>query len=575
MDVGTDGLLVTTQGAAVIMSPDGKVLAFVAANAGGRSQIYTRRMDQLQATALSGTVGAIDPFFSPDGAWIGFFAEGKLKKVSVTGGAPSTLCDAPSDRGGTWTDDGYIIFAPANRGTLFRIPSGGGTPEAVTKLAEDEVTHRWPRAILGGQAVLFAGASNGNTANWDNANIIVESVATGERKVLQRGGYAPTYVPTGHLIYMHQGTLFAAPFDVGHLEMTGTPVPIAEAVVSNRGNGGAQFNFSRNGDLVYQSGDKVGEDQPAIYWMDQAGKTQPLRTSTANAYNLRISPDGTRLAMDILGQQYDIWIYEWARDTLSRLTFDPGPDRFPLWTPDGQRITYSSDAGRNTGSSTGTSNLYWQRADGTGAVQRLTENTNFQIPDSWHPSGKFLAFEQASQNNTDIMILPVDGDEGSGWKIGKPSTFFESAFTDTQSAFSPDGRWLAYTSNESGRFEVYVRPFPGPGGKWQISTDGGGFATWSRNGKELFYRREDDQKIMVVTYTSQAGSFRADKPRLWSEGQFTYRPGAAVRNFDLHPDGKRFAVFKIPEGQSEPRLDKVVLIQNFFDELRRLAPAKN
>jgi serine/threonine protein kinase/Tol biopolymer transport system component len=568
MDVGTDASLLTAAGAAAILSPDGKVFAFVAGKVGGRSQIYIRRMDQLESMPLSGTEGAVDPFFSPDGLWIGFFAEGKLKKASVTGGGALTLCDAPRDRGGTWSEDDSIIFAPENRGTLFRVASGGGKPEPVTKLDQNEVTHRWPDALPGGQAVLFAAATNGNTASWDDANIVVESVPTGERKILQRGGYHPKYIPTGHLIYLRQGTLFAAPFDVRRLEMTAPPVPVIQGVVGSPVNGGAQFDFSRNGHFVYQSGGAVGDTNPAIYWMDKKGKTQPLRPNTGNFYNLRFSPDGTQLAMEILAQGFDIWIYEWARDTLSRLTFDQSPDRHPVWTPDGRRITYDSTKG------TGGNSLYWQRADGTGTVERLTESKNFQIPNSWHPSRKFLAFQELQgQAQFDIMILPVDGNEASGWKPGKPTTFLGSPFNEGEAAFSPDGRWLAYSSNESGSFEIYVRPFPGPGGKWQISDNGGNYPTWSPNGKELFYRTSD-QKIMVTTYMAQADSFRADKPRSWSEGQFTDR-GSGVRNFDLHPDGQRFAILKNPEGRSESKLDKVVLIQNFFDEVRRLAPTKN
>jgi serine/threonine-protein kinase len=250
-----------------------------------------------------------------------------------------------------------------------------------------------------------------------------------------------------------------------------------------------------------------------------------------------------------------------------RMTFDPSQDRNPVWTPDGKRITFASErAGKAI------SNIYWQRADGTGDPQRLTESKNQQWPSSWHPSGKFLAFsETVPQTNTDIMILPMEGDETSGWKPGKPSVFLSTRFVEADPAFSPDGHWLAYASSESGQSEVYVRPFPGPGGKWEISTGTGSFPTWSTNGKELFYRTADS-RIMVVTYKTEGDTFRADKPRLWSETQLVV--GGAVRNFDLHPDGQRFAVLTRTETQTQTKLDKITFIFNLFDELRRIAPSR-
>jgi serine/threonine-protein kinase len=300
--------------------------------------------------------------------------------------------------------------------------------------------------------------------------------------------------------------------------------------------------------------------------MDRAGKTTPLRAMPSNWSNPHFSPDGLRLAVDILDKQADVWVYEWARDTLSRLTFDPAADGKPVWTPDGRRIVFGSR--RNNGPF----NLYWQRADGTGDAQRLTESKNVQYPASWHPSGKFLAFGEASPGTgSHLMILPMEGDEASGWKPGKPTVFLNSPFAEIEPMFSPDGRWLAYFSNESGRNEVYVRPFPGPGGKWQISTSGGETPTWSRARHELFYQTLDN-RLMVAAYTVEGDSFRADKPKLWSEGRFLSLRNQ--RSFDLHPDGERFALAAAPDAQTTARQDKVVFIFNFFDELRRLAPVK-
>jgi eukaryotic-like serine/threonine-protein kinase len=285
--------------------------------------------------------------------------------------------------------------------------------------------------------------------------------------------------------------------------------------------------------------------------------------------NPRFAPDGRRLAFDIFdGKQTDVWVYEWARDALSRLTFDLTSEK-PVWTPDGRRITFTSTRGRSVADV----NLYWQRADGTGDVQRLTDSKNPQFPGSWHPSGKFLAFmERSPQTNGDLMILPMDGDETSGWKPGKPTVFLNSPSSEQDPMFSPDGRWLAYFSNEAGQAQMYVRPFPGPGGQRLISTDGGVNPTWSRIRQELFYGALD-QRIMVASYSVDGESFRAEKPRLWSEARLELR---GRRSFDLHSDGERVALEAAPpKTQSAAKQDKLVFIFNFFDELRRIAPAAN
>ena len=394
---------------------------------------------------------------------------------------------------------------------------------------------------------------------------MVQALPTGTRTVVQRGGYHGRYLPSGHLVYLHDGTLFAAPFDLDRLAVTGPPVPALEGVTSNANTGGAQFAVSASGTLVYLPGQSTSTGFP-IHWMDHEGKTTPLRATPANWFNPVFAPDGRRLAVDILdGNGRDVWVYEWARDTLTRLTFDPTDDRKPVWTPDGRRIVFAS-----TRADKSTTNLYWQRADGTGDAQRLTESKNQQFPASWHPSGKFLAFEEINpQTGYDLMILPMEGDEASGWKPGKPTVFLNSPFAEREPMFSPDGRWLAYVSNETGRNEVYVRPFPGPGGKWQISIAGGDYPTWSRAKRELFYGAPNGQ-IMIASYAVEGDSFRAEKPRLWSDGRFVAR--GLNRMFDLHPDGTRFALAASAQAAGGAKQDKVVFFFNFFDELRRVAP---
>jgi Tol biopolymer transport system component len=560
-EIGADAGLYTGNGSSAILSPAGTRLAFLASGADQKRRIYVRSLDQLRAAALSGTENARDPFFSPDGQFIGFFADGKLKKISVQGGAAVTLCDVPEDRGGSWGDDGTIVFTPDVRMPLAKVSSAGGTPQALTTLGTQagEVTQRWPQMLPGSKAVLFTSSAHGN--NYEDAEIDVYSIASGQRKTVQRGGFYARYLPSGHVVYMHEGTLFAVPFDLQRLTVTGQPAPILEGVAASSRTGGAQLSFSENGNLVYVAGPAGGQNV-SIYWMDHEGKFTPLRETPGGYDNPAFSPDGKRLALEIFdGRRRDIWVYELERDIPTRLTFAGELNRYPVWTPDGQRLAYSSQE------KGGVFNLWWIRADGAGDAQRLAESKNRQYAGSWRPDGRVLAFSQTNPDTSeDIMTLFIEGDEKSGWKPGESKPFVNSTFNEGQPAFSPDGRWLAYASNESGNYEVYVRPFPGPGGKWQLSTGGGLLPKWSHNGKELFYRTEDS-KIIVVSYSASGDSFHADKPQLWSPGQFT-DVGLGDYNFDPHPDGKRFAVLKAPSTeQTAP--NKVNFIFNFFGEVRR------
>ena len=383
-------------------------------------QLYVRRLNQLQAEPLLGTDDALSPFFSPDGQWIGFFARGKLKKIAVTGGAAVTLADAMSNRGGAWSEDDTIVFSPnQTTGTrLLRISSAGGTAEPLTSLAEGEVIQVWPQVLPGGKAVLYT--SSGTTGAYNDADLVVQVLPNGPRKVVQRGAITAGISPSGHLVYIHDGTLFAAPFDLDRLEVTGQPVPALGGVKSNLITGGAQFAASANGTLVYLPGQVTGAGIP-VHWMGRDGKTTPLLMAPANWSTPSFAPDGRQLAMEIRGASSDIWVYEWARDTLTRLTSGPAPDQRPVWTPDSRRIAFASPRADKL-----TANLYWQRADGTGDAERLTESKNAQQPSSWHPSGKFLAFEETTAHTkVDVMILPLEGDDVSGWKPGKPTVVLE------------------------------------------------------------------------------------------------------------------------------------------------------
>ena len=571
-DLGADVTLVN-QGSALVLSRDGTRLAFVApTTAGQTSHLYVRRLTDLQATSLNGTDGARNPFFSPDGQWIGFFADGKLKKVAFAGGAAVTLCDAVNDRGGAWGDDGFIVFsdqpgtAPASSASttgLKRVPSAGGSPEALTTLTDGETTQRWPQMLPGSASVMFTSHRGGG--NFDDANIVVQSLTTGNRKVLRRGGYFGRYVSSGHFVYMREGTLFAAPFDLDRLEVAGPSAPVLENVLSGPTgtgvNGAAQVDVSDTGILVYASGESFAG--APISWMDRSGRLTPLRKASADWNGPRFSPDGQQLAIEEIGpQRRFIAIYDWRRDTLTRLTLDSEASLRPAWTPDGRRISFTSRRG-----AAGTGNLYWRRADGSGEEQRLTESPNNQDGGSWHPGGRILAYTEARPGTGfDLMLLQMDGDEESGWKPGTPTVLLSTPFGERDPVFSPDGRWIAYTSDESGNMEVYVRPFPGPGGKWLVSSGGGFYPTWADAKREIVYQDLTNQRIMVVPYTVDGDSFAADAPLPWAERRFL---PLVTRAYDLHPDGERLAL-AVREDPSPVKQDEVIFVLNFFDELRRI-----
>src|SRR5438128_2116288 len=344
-ELGADVSLANGGSTALALSPDGNTLALVSEKSGTR-QLYIRRLGQLQATPLPGTEDATDAFFSPDGQWIAFFANLKLKKISVAGGGALTLSDANAVRGGTWGDDDKIVFAPNTfqDGSLQRVSSGGGTVESVTKPAQGNA-HRWPQMLPGAKAILYT-ASSRFTGSLDEANIVVQPLPIGAPKIVQRGGYYARYLPSGHLVYIHDGTLFAASFDLDRLEMTGQPVPAVEGVATiptAPSVGRSQFAVSNTGTLVYLQRQGAGIEGVPIEWLRRDGKTTPLRPTPSNWSDPQFAPDGRKLAMDINdGQQNDIWTYEWERDTLTRLTFDPSNDAKPVWTPDGRRIVFES-----------------------------------------------------------------------------------------------------------------------------------------------------------------------------------------------------------------------------------------
>ena len=560
-DLGADVALSTaTFGPNAVISPDGTKLAFTAEGADKKRRLYIRSLDQLQATALAGAEDAVNPFFSPDSQWIAFFAQGKLKKISVQGGSPVSICDSRTLNGGSWGDDGNIVLGSRAGTGLSRVSANGGTPAPLTTLdaQKGETSHRWPQVLPGSKAVIFTDETT-NTNTFDDADILAYSAATGKSQAILHGGFHAIYLPGGYLVYMHNGTLYGVPFDAKRLAVTGQAAAVVDNVVANPNTGTAQFSISNNGVMVYVAGSAV-DRSVSIYWMDADGKFTPLRETPGNYGNLALSPDGKRLAMDIREpKRTDIWVYDLERDTLTRLTFAGDGNSRPVWTPDGQRIVYSA-SDKNVAPS-----IWWIRSDGGGDAQRLSPaGSPFQSPGSWSPDGKTLAFTQRNPGTgMDIMTMRIDGTEKTGWKVGEPKIFLNTPFSEVDPVFSPDGRWIAYQSNESGVNDVYVRPYPGPGGKWQISTGGGSQPEWSRNGKELFYLAATHDKIMVVAYTVIGDVFRAEKPQQWSPGTILDRG-----QFALNADGKRIAVLKAPGAVEVPPINKVDFIFNFFDEVR-------
>ena len=530
---------------ALALSRDGKQLAYAAIR-GVTSQLYLRSMDSQDARPIPDTDGAIAPFFSPDGQWIGFFAGAKLKKVSVNGGAAVTLGDAEIPYGASWGSQGTIAFAPRSGSPLLQVSDGGGAQQPVSRLEKGESLHIWPEFLPGGKAMLFAA---GNSPA--GLQVAIQSVATGERRNLI-GGMQPRYAASGHLIYAQGGTLMAATFDPRRLEIMGAPVPMVEGVAYSLALASSQYSISDNGTLVYVSGGTQA-NQRRIVWVNRNGAEQPL-PAPPRAYEIaRVSPDGRRIAVE-LDEQF--WLYDLARDALTRFTFEGNRNQNPVWTPDGKRIAFFS-------TKEGPTNPFWQLADGSGGLERLSTSQYVQIPRSWSPDGQLLAFDEVNpKTQYDIWVLRMSD--------RKAQPFLQTPSSEGGARFSPDGHWLAYVSNESGRPEVYVQPYPGPGGKWQISTEGGTEPAWNHNGKELFYR--SGNKMMAVDVTSQP-SFSAGKPHMLFEGQYFASDWPLISTaYDVSSDGQRFLMVKPTEQDSSSTQINVVL--NWFEELKQKVPTE-
>jgi serine/threonine-protein kinase len=455
----------------------------------------------LEPQPLPGSANATSPFFSPDGQWVGFFADGKLKKVSIHGGETTTLCEAPINRSATWGPDNTIIVAPTLFGGLMRVSAAGGIPEMVTTpdVSKGELSYRWPEILPDGKAVLFVIAEAQDIGSFSESKIAAERLDTHERKILPIQGTYPRYSPSGHLLFERDGRVFAVQFDPHRLEVGGQPVPVLDGVKTSPASGAAHFTVSDTGSLVYLP-ETANAHEGLLVWVDRKKQVKELAAPARHYGSPHISPDGGRVAVSIPSGNSgsDVWVYEIPHSTLTRLTFDEHSSA-PLWSPDGKQIAFTTT--RPTGSV-----ILVKPADGSGAEETLVPGERvIPIPTSWSSDGKFLAYwTVGSATGRDIWIAPLTGDR-------KPQAFLRTQFNEMQATFSPDDRWIAYMSEESGRYEVYVQPFPGPGGKWQISTNGGTTPVWVQNGRELFYTTAG--KLMSVGVTTQP-IFSASTPRI-------------------------------------------------------------
>ena len=573
-----DGFTPEPTRTSVVFSPDGKFLVF-SATKGGRQQLYLRAMDRLEATPLPGTEGSNSPFFSPNGQSVGFWvgtmgpgAVGQLKTVPIDGGPAVTVCATSPLFGVSWGLGDLIVFANGGGG-LWSVPAAGGMPQPLTTpdAKKRESSHRLPHFLPGGKAVLFT-IETGDRP--DEGQIAVRSLVTGKQEILIEGGADARYVPTGHLVYAHAGTLMATPFDLARLKVTGLPSAILEGVMQavNTGfitlndTGAAQFSLSESGALVYIPGGIFPDRGRSLVWMDRNGTATPVGAPPRPYLGPRLSPDGKRFAVGTIGLTTSVWIYSFTSGTMTRLTPE-GESFWPTWTPDGTRVTVNA-----TGPTNLTGSIVSMPADG-GLIERLTAGGNAAIdgqPGSWSPDGQLLAFVKAlATTGRNIWVLSP----GVAEQKLRPS--LQTPFLERFPAFSPAGDWLAYVSDESGRDEVYVQRYPGSGERHQVSAEGGSEPSWTKNGRELFYSAASEQpnmpaKMMVVDITLDP-TFTASKPRVLFEGQ--YRASTPLRNYDVTPDGKRFLMVQTIEPPPVPPLTHMVVVLNYFEELKRRRPA--
>jgi serine/threonine-protein kinase len=558
-------------GGELAISPDGGVLVYVAI-AGGKRLLYQRRFDQLDAQPIRGTDDAFNPFFSPDGEWVGFFTAGgtpagRLKKIALRGGPPLTLAETNIPFG-TWTADNAIIFTRTvdSVWTLFKIPAAGGTPAKLLTLDRSKQEFRYgrPEMLPGGKALLFSVAV-ANTG-FDNAHIAVLSLETGASHIVVEQGYHAHYA-SGYLIYVLSDNLMAVPFDLTRLRTTGPPVSIVQGVRGRILTGEAGFAVSSTGFLVYAPGTTTPTVGRLLVWVNRNnGREEPIAAPSRAYVAPRLSPDGSRVALEIRDEENDIWIWNLDRQNLTRLTVNPGIDTSPVWALNGKRLFFASADSDNIG------HVFTQSADGTGRAEPLTQGPISHTPAGISPDEKYLLLRELNPKTlVDIAMLSLADRH--------VTSLLHTPFVETNPDVSPDGRWMAYESNESGTTQIYVRPFPNvDAGRWQVSTTGGMRPVWSRSGRELFYvtGRDQEQRQMMVVPIQTGTAFSYGNPKeLFAGPYFAPNSGILSRTYDVSADGQRFLMIK-PEAvdtgaQSGPPF---VAVLNWSEELKQRVPTR-
>ncbi len=533
-------------GQMIAIAPDGTRLVYVG-RADDHRQLFLRRLDEFEATAVPGTDGARFPFFSPDGEWVGFLSDNQLKKLSLQDGIAQTLCPVESWAGGSWGADGHIIFSQSPRGPLYRVSASGGTPETITTVDSEtgEQGHIWPHILPSGQAVLFTIRLKGSP---DKSPVAIQSLETNERRILTEDGVYARYTSNGYIIFIRSGSLLALPLNLDQMTATGPPVPVVNGIPSPSTVSPAPFALSDTGVLAYIA--EAADHKDILLRVDRNGTAEPLSDELDSLAAPRLSPDGKHVSLTVsAGSRSDIWIRDLERGTSTRFTFQ-GNNTDAVWSPDGKRLVFASDR-------KGTFNLFLKDAEGTGEAEQLTESEYPQFPTSWTPDGQAVVFMQPQPSRRyDLYLLSLEGDRKSQPLLG-------TTFTERLGILSPDGKWLAYVSNESGP-GVYVRAFPGPGSKWRISTEGGTAPLWSPKGLELFYRQEN--KMMVVPFVAGTEP-RPGKSKLLFEGEFEEN-SLRTLNYDVTPDGRSFVMIRKVDKPVSPQIHVVL---NWFQELGQKA----
>lgn len=521
------------------VSPDGRRIAFVAINK-GMQRLWVRSLDSREAEELPGTEGAVGPFWAPDSRGLAFFADGRLKKIDVTGGPPVTLCDATGQLGGAWSPEGFILFGSGNTGKgRQRVAAAGGVPTVVTTLAQGETGHTRPSFLPDGRRFFYrvVGPPGGGP-------LYVGSIESTERTmVMERPDASNVMYTAGYLLFLRETTLMAQPFDLERLALTGEPVPVAEQVLTLAAPPMAIFSASQTGVLAYQTGARAGYQ---LTWLDRTGKRLGTIGDAAAGYEVfEMSPDGRRVAVTMLDRTqgtWDIWIVDVARGLRTRFTFDPGREVVGRWSPTGDRFVFS-------GIRDGQPGLYLKPSTGPVNQETLLVSANRSAPNSWSPDGRFLLYTAEDRRETKpslgLWILPLSGER-------KPQPFLQTDFDEASGRFSPDGRLIAYVSNESGRYEVYVTAFPEPGEKWQVSTVGGNFPRWRDDGREIFYVGADNV-LMAAEVTGRGAGLEVGAVR----PLFELRPTPGGYGYDVGADGQRFLV-RVPVQTNSEAIDVVL-----------------